>query len=249
MEDRRRERIDPAARRERDGGSTTPCASTPCPSAPAPTSGPAYSPTSRSRAWRFVAPPPRPAEGGATRRRRAAAGRSCGCRAPPAGVRRPPRPDGLPVLDRRGFLTRVGGTAALSAAGLAAAGALTGAGPPRPPLGESLLPRRPGGRRLARPARACWPSTRELGQGGKTREHAEMLKAVWEARACQPRSSRPRSPTASSSPASGGPTSRRATSAARPLRRRPGRARELDGRPVHPGVVRGGQVYGRGAWT
>lgn len=90
--------------------------------------------------------------------------------------------DGAPtVLDRRGFLSRVGGTAALSAAGLAAAGTLTGSGATASPLGKASSPAaQAADDSLGLLRRMLAFDTQNFGQGGKTREHAEMLKAVWE---------------------------------------------------------------------
>lgn len=84
------------------------------------------------------------------------------------------------LLDRRGFLTRVGGTAALSAAGLAAIGATPSSRAAASPLGRveagAVLPEDS----LTLLRRMLGFDTQNFGQGGKTRAHAEMLKAVWD---------------------------------------------------------------------
>lgn len=84
------------------------------------------------------------------------------------------------LLDRRGFLTRVGGAAALSAAGLAAIGATPSSRAAASPLGRveagAVLPEDS----LTLLRRMLGFDTQNFGQGGKTRAHAEMLKAVWD---------------------------------------------------------------------
>lgn len=86
-------------------------------------------------------------------------------------------------LDRRAFLTRVGGLAAVSAAGLSGASLLRGADPAQAAGGAQAAA-------AAVPAADQDPldllqrmlrfDTQNFGEGGTTRPHAEMLKAVWE---------------------------------------------------------------------
>lgn len=86
-------------------------------------------------------------------------------------------------LDRRSFMTRVGGVAALTASGVAAADLLGSEGVAQAaPLGRT-------GTARSAPAdadsldllkRMLAFDTQNFGQGGKTRAHAEWLKSVWD---------------------------------------------------------------------
>ena len=84
------------------------------------------------------------------------------------------------LLDRRGFLTRVGGTAALSAAGLAAIEATPSSRAAASPLGRVEAGAAAPEDSLTLLRRMLGFDTQNFGQGGKTRAHAEMLKALWE---------------------------------------------------------------------
>ena len=91
------------------------------------------------------------------------------------------QPDHLtdrPGLDRRAFLARVGGLAAVSAAGLSGASLLRGPSPAQAakPATVPAADQDP----LDLLQRMLRFDTQNFGEGGQTRPHAEMLKAVWE---------------------------------------------------------------------
>lgn len=101
------------------------------------------------------------------------------------------------IPDLAGFLTRVGGTAALSAAGIAAIGATPSSSAAASPLGRVEAGAAAPEDSLTLLRRMLGFDTQNFGQGGKTRAHAEMLKAVWDGAGVRPRSSRRRSLTTS----------------------------------------------------
>ncbi|HYO18493.1 MAG TPA: M20/M25/M40 family metallo-hydrolase [Dermatophilaceae bacterium] len=97
-------------------------------------------------------------------------------------------PDGPVLLDpandrgqlsRRDFITRAGGVAVLTAAGLGGANLLQGASPV---ASAATLPTVDPASEdpLALLQRMLRFDTQNFGAGGKTREHAQMLKAIWE---------------------------------------------------------------------
>ena len=85
---------------------------------------------------------------------------------------------GKRLLNRRGFITRTGGVAALAAAGFTAADLLMGPGPVAS-AAPKLVADPADQDALALLKRMLVFDTQNSGTGGKTREHAEMLKAVW----------------------------------------------------------------------
>ncbi|MGO4340374.1 M20/M25/M40 family metallo-hydrolase [Pedococcus sp. 2YAF34] len=101
-------------------------------------------------------------------------------------------PSSTPVptgLDRRAFVTRVGGVAALTAAGVGSASFLRGstpasAAPGSAPAGAPASARAAaaaGGDPLGMLQKMISFDTQNFGKGGKTRAHAEWLKGVWDA--------------------------------------------------------------------
>ena len=95
----------------------------------------------------------------------------------------PHRSDGL---GRRAFVTRVGGLAALTAAGVGTSQLLRGsqsatASPPSSPAAGRAVAATAGDDPLGLLTTMLSFDTQNFGQGGKTRAHAEWLKGVWEA--------------------------------------------------------------------
>ena len=85
---------------------------------------------------------------------------------------------GRPTFNRRGFIARTGGVAALAAAGFTTADLLKGPGPAAS-AAPGLVADPADQDALALLKRMLTFDTQNSGTGGKTREHAEMLKAVW----------------------------------------------------------------------
>ncbi|MEO6414336.1 MAG: M20/M25/M40 family metallo-hydrolase [Pedococcus sp.] len=96
------------------------------------------------------------------------------------------RPHTARGFDRRAFVTRVGGLAALTAAGVGSGQLLRGsqsatASPASSPAAGRTVAAAAGDDPLSLLTRMLSFDTQNFGQGGKTHAHAEWLKGVWEA--------------------------------------------------------------------